>query len=466
MKFTNFFIAFCMAPLIIVTSTMAQTSITVDEARAIAREAYTYGYPMVEAYSTLYKQAVDTSNSDFKAAINQIGHSRGVASPQDNWVVTPNSDTPYSFLWADLRAEPVVITMPKIEKQRYYSGQMIDLYTYNFAYLGTRAFGNDGGNYLIVGPGWKGNKPDGIQTVIRSETELLYVLFRTQLFNAGDLENVNRIQDGMKVQPLSQFMGKPAPKVAPAITWLKPVEGMTKTPVIFSYLNFMLQFTPTRASEKKLMVRFGKLGIGAGKPFDFAKMSPELQKAIKDGIADVWQKDFSAAMKRVKAGELGSADFFGTREYMKNNYLYRFMGAKLGLYGNSAAEAMYPTYYVDAQNEMLDAAKHAYELRFAKEQFPPADAFWSLTMYDGKSQLLVANPLNRYLLNSTMLDSFKYGDDGSLTIYVGKASPSTEKQSNWLPAPDGPFYGILRIYMPKPEVLNGTWKAPAMKRKQ
>jgi hypothetical protein len=169
-------------------------------------------------------------------------------------------------------------------------------------------------------------------------------------------------------------------------------------------------------------------------------------------------------MKRANAGEVTSGDIFGTREFLKNNYLYRFAGAKLGLYGLSREEALYPPYFVDAQGEKLDGTKHAYLLRFEKGQLPPAGAFWSFTMYDGPTQFLVANPLNRYLLNSTMLDSFHYGADGSLTFYVQKDSPGTNLELNWLPAPDGPFYLIMRIYLPKPEVLNGTWKQPLLQR--
>src|SRR5262249_7685392 len=208
--------------------------------------------------------------------------------------VTPNSDTPYAYLWAGLRAEPVVITMPKVESGRFYSAQLIDLYTHNFAYLGTRSFGNDGGDFLITGPRWKGEAPPGIKAVIPCETELFYALFRTQLFNPDDLANVKRIQSGYKVQTLSQFLGKPGPAPAPAIDWPKPEKNMTETPAMFSYLNFLLQFAPTHPSEKELMARFAKIGIGAGQPFDTGKLSADMKKAIEDGIADVWQQDFAA----------------------------------------------------------------------------------------------------------------------------------------------------------------------------
>ncbi len=443
---------------------MKTTTVTPEEARAIAREAYIYGYPLVETYKTLHKQAIDQTSPDYKAPLNQLGHARTVATPEDKFVVTPNSDTPYSFAWLDLRVEPMVITMPKIAPDRYYSVQLIDLYTHNFGYLGTRAFGNEGGDFLITGPGWRGEKPAGIRAVIPCETQIMFALFRTQLFNPGDLQNVHQIQDAYQVRSLSVYLGNPAPHAAPAVDWPPLADGMSESIQVFRYLNFLLQFCPTHTSEKEMMERFAKLGIGAGKPFDDKGLAPEIRKAIEAGITAVWQEDFEAFMKRANAGDVTSGDLFGTREYLKNNYLYRFAGAKLGLYGLSREEALYPPYFVDAQGEKLDGTKHAYLLHFEKGQLPPAGAFWSFTMYDGATQFLVANPLNRYLLNSTMLDSFQYSSDGSLTFYVQKDSPGVDQEANWLPAPDGPFYCIMRLYMPKPEVLNGTWKQPLLQR--
>jgi hypothetical protein len=432
-----------------------------EEIRAIAKQAYIYGFPVVTNFQTLYKQAVDTTNPDYRAPFNTIASSANVATPDDKFVVTPNSDTPYSFLWMDLRAEPVIVIMPKIEKNRYYTGQMIDLYTFNFAYLGTRSYGNDGGTFMIAGPGWKGDTPKGVKAVAQSETEFAYLLFRTQLFNPADLGNVKKIQAGYKAQTLSQYLKQPGPPAASAVNWPKPSPDALTSTALFNYLNFMLQFCPTNPSEKDLMDRFAKLNIGAGKTFDFAKLSPESQKAVTDGIADAGI-DMDALMKRVNADEVASSDFFGTREFLKGNYLYRYAGAKLGLYGNSGEEAIYLAYFVDGNHQPLDASQKGYTLLFPKGQLPPAKAFWSITMYDGKTQFLVANRLKRYLLNSTMLKSFKYGGDGSLMIYVQKNSPGAAKESNWLPAPDGPFYAILRVYMLAPEVANGTWKKPPM----
>ena len=430
-------------------------------ARAIAKEAYIYAFPLAANYQTLYKQAIDTTSHDYRAPFNTLTNASSVATPEDKFVVTPNSDTPYSYLWMDLRAEPMVVTMASIEKERYYTGQLIDLYTFNFAYLGTRSFGNDGGNFLIAGPGWNGATPAGIKAVLRAQTQFAYLLIRTQLFNAADIVNVRTIQGGYGVQSLSAFLHQPAPPSAPAVNWPKPSADMLTTASIFPYLNFLLQFCPTDPSETDLMARFAELNLGAGKSFELASFAPPVQQAIADGIADS-KADVEVMMRKINTDQVQSSDLFGTREFLKNNYLYRFIGAKLGLYGNSGADAAYFGYFVDAAHRPLDASKSNYELHFAKGAIPEYHAFWSLTMYDGKTQLLVANPIQRYLLNSTTLESYKYGADGSLTFYVQKNSPGKDKEPNWLPAPDGPFYCIYRVYMPGEAVLNGTWKKPPM----
>ncbi|MBL9128762.1 MAG: DUF1254 domain-containing protein [Verrucomicrobiales bacterium] len=437
---------------------------TAEALRALAREAYTYAFPMVEGYKTFHKQALDPKGSDYKAPLNRIGHSRTVATPADRFVVTPNSDTPYSYAWLDLRSEPVVLTMPKIEANRYYSAQLVDLYTHNFAYLGTRTHGNEGGDFLVVGPSWKGEKPAGIRAVLACETEILYVIFRTQLFDSKDLERVHRIQDGYTVRPLSAFLGRPPAPAAPAITWPPLADRMSESAEIFEYLNFLLRFCPTVAAERDLMQRFATLNVGADRAFRATTLTSDTRKAIEAGIETVWKQDFATLMGRINAGAVGSGDLFGTRDFLNGNYLYRFAGAKLGLYGNSREEAVYPTYFVDSEKQKLDASKHRYTLRFEKGKLPPANAFWSLTMYDGTTQFLVSNPIQRYLLNSTMLDTFRFGPDGSLTLYLQKDAPGPDHAPNWLPAPDGPFYAILRVYMPKAEILDGSWKQPALRR--
>jgi hypothetical protein len=446
--------------------THQRADITPEEARAIAREAYIYGFPMVDNYRIQYAYFVDKQGPEYKLPWNQLLNIPRVYTPEDKAIQTPNSDTPYSMVGLDLRGEPMVLTVPVIEKERYFSIQFIDAYTQNFDYIGSRATGNDGGNFLIAGPNWKGETPKGVKKVIRSETEFVFAIYRTQLFNPGDLANVKKVQAGYKAQSLSAFLGQPAPKAVPDIDFikpLKPAEQKTSTE-FFNILNFILKFTPTVPQETALMERFAKIGFGAGKTFDASKLSPEVKQAIEQGIADAWKEYNEFKSTQVDSGKVTSGDMFGTREYLKNNYLYRMSAAILGIYGNSKAEAMYPVYTVDAAGEKLDAAKNGYTLRFAPSQLPPVNAFWSLTMYDVPTSLLVTNPLNRYLLNAPMLTQFKRDADGGLTLYIQNKSPGKDKEANWLPAPKGTFWMAMRLYWPKEEALDGTWTAPPLKR--
>jgi hypothetical protein len=430
------------------------------EIRAIAREATVYGFPMVDNSRIQYAYFVDRTDPEFKAPWNRLFNIPRVFTPEDKAIQTPNSDTPYSWIGLDLRAEPIVFTVPPIQKDRYWSLQLIDLYTHNFNYLGTRTTGNGGGSYMIAGPGWKGATPPGIVKVIRSETSIASAQFRTQLFDSADLENVKRIQQQYVVKPLSAFLGRPAPPPAPTIRFprpLTPAEQKTSLE-FFSRLNSALRFAPVHPSERALRARFARAGIAPGKPFDAARLSPDVRRAMEAGMADAWA-DFAGALERVNAGTLVSGDLFGTREYLKNDYLYRMTAAALGIYGNSKEEAMYPAYYVDAAGRKL-VGDRRYVLRFPPGALPPVDAFWSLTMYEQPASLLVANPIDRDLVNSTMLPSFVRDADGGVTLRIQNESPGKALEPNWLPAPKGPFSVIMRLYLPKAEALQGTWVPP------
>jgi hypothetical protein len=443
------------------TSVHAQ-DLTPAEARAIAKEAYIYGFPVVDDYRIQYAYFVDSKNPEYKGPFNQIVNIPRVYTPADTAVQTPNSDTPYSWLGMDLRAEPIVLTVPQIEKDRYFSVQLIDAYTFNFDYIGSRTTGNDGGSFLIAGPGWTGETPKGVKKVFRSETEFALAVYRTQLFSPADLDNVKKVQAGYKAEPLSAFLGQPAPTPAPTIDFIKPLTpAEEKTSLeFFNILNFVLQFCPTVPSETELMARLAKIGVGGGKAFDASTLSPEMRTAIEQGIADAWV-DFAGLQKRIDAGEVTSGDLFGTRDYLKNNYLYRMAGAVLGIGGNSKQEAMYPVYAVDQAGQKLDGTNN-YSVHFAPDELPPVNAFWSLTMYELPSSLLVANPINRYLINSPMLPQLVKDADGGLTLYVQNETPGKDKEPNWLPAPKGPFMSVLRLYWPKTAALDGTWKQPPM----
>ena len=456
-------IALAIGVLAMTAATATAEQVTPAEARAIAKEATIFGFPLVDSYRVQYSYFVDRGGDQFKAPWNTIFNTARVYTPADTAIQTPNSDTPYSFVGADLRAEPLVLSVPAIDKDRYYSLQFIDMYTFNFAYVGSRATGNDAGNFLLAGPNWHGETPPGVKQVIRSETEFAFVLYRTQLFSPDDIDNVKKIQAGYKVQPLSQFLGKAAPLPAPAVDFVKPLspEAEKTSPEFFTILNFVLGFCPPNPAETAMRARFAKLGIGPHGTFDAKALSPEMLKAVQDGMADAWAQFKTYKETELDTGKRTSADAFGTREFLNGDYLGRFSGAVLGIYGNSKDEAIYPLYFVDSDKKPLSGTNR-YELRFAPGDLPPVNAFWSLTLYELPSSLLSANPLNRYLINSEMLPGLKRDDDGGITLAVQHADPGAGEEANWLPAPSGPFFVVMRLYWPKADALDGKWMAPPL----
>jgi hypothetical protein len=445
-----------------VSSAQAEFNASLDEARQIATEAYLYGYPVVETYKVLFTQAVDRGSPGFKAPFNQIASSARVFTPKDTGVTTPNPDTADSYLWMDLRSEPLVLTLPAIAPDRYYAVQLIDLYSQNFAYLGTRSTGNQGGRYMIAGPDWQGPVPDGIDKVIHSQSQIVHARYSTQLFNADDLENVRAIQQGYEVQPLSSFLEQSPPPVLPAVAWIRPEGNVSDSPALFRYLNFMMAFAPPLDSESELLQRFRKIGIDTDKPFEEISLDNAQRRALQAGIEDGEAAFAELRNIDIVTHQVSSADLYGSPDRLSGNYLYRYAGARLGLFGNSVEEASQMDYVTDASGQPLDAAKHNYTLHFAKGQLPPARAFWSLTLYDGASQQLVDNALDRYQINSRMLDQLKRDPDGGLTLHLQHNAPGNDLQSNWLPAPEGRFYGVLRLYMPGPQVASGQWKQPPL----
>ncbi|MCA2408848.1 DUF1254 domain-containing protein [Rhizobium leguminosarum] len=440
------------------------------EAKDIAEEGFIYGLPLVMNYAVMNEFAVDRNSGQFKAPFNEINNMHQVASPADTAIITPNSDTPYSILWLDLRAEPMVISVPTVEKDRYYSVQLIDGNTYNFGYIGSRATGSDPGSYLVVGPDWKGEKPDGIKQVFTSSTPFVFANFRTQLINAEDMANVEKVQAGYKAQPLSAFLKQPALPAAPTIEFLPATTaGIKKN--FFEYLDVALQFVPETSRDKDIRAKLARIGIGPDKTFEFKDLplehKAELLVGMKQGD-DKIDKWLASGNKPINGWNVSS--LLGDEAFFNGDWLMRSGAAKAGLYGNDAVEAMYPFTRTDASGKPLDGSKHKYTITFPPGQLPPVHSFWSVTMYDGKSQFLVKNPINRYLINSPMLPGMKKNADGSLTLYVQKDSPGADREANWLPAPDGTIYLVMRLYWPKteaPSILpagKGTWQPPGVKR--
>jgi hypothetical protein len=436
--------------------------VTADQARAIAKEAYIYGFPMVDSYRIQYSYFVNPQSPEYKGAWNEVHSVARVFTPEDTAVQTPNSDTPYSMLGADLRTEPLVLFVPPIS-DRYYSLQFIDGYTYNFAYVGSRTTGDEGGAYLLAGPGWTGPKPEGIRDVISADTDFALVAYRTQLFGPDDLENVKKIQAGYKAEPLSTFLKKTTAAEAPSIEWPTPLspDDQKTSLKFFDLLDVQLKYAPTLPEEKDIRARFASIGLTGDGTFNSEKLSPELQKAFKDGMADAWAEFTTFKKDKIDSGEVKSGDLFGTRAQLGDNYLYRMAGAVIGIYANSKEEAMYPVLSTDADGKPL-SGENKYTLTFPADGLSPANAFWSVTMYKLPESLLVDNPINRYVINSPMLPDLTKNPDGSITLYVQNSPPASDKQPNWLPAPPGPFVVFMRVYWPKPEALDGSWQPPAL----
>jgi len=446
----------------------AKNALGLAETRAIAEEGFIYGLPLVMNYAANYELWIDQTSSQYKCPMNQLFSEHRTFTYKDTAVVTPNSDTPYSFVCLDLRAEPYVLSVPAVERRRYYSLQLTDWNTFNFGYVGSRATGCDAGDYLVAGPEWKGETPLGIKKAFRATTQFTLVIYRTQLFGPDDMPNVIKVQEGYKVQPLSAYLHRPAPPVAPRIEFPKVDKESAKLN-FYEYLDLALQFAPAGPEEQAIRAKLARIGIGPGKTFNFKDLSLEHKAEIALGMRAGEKKvDEKVATigKVINGWHVGSA--FGNRDYYHGNWLLRAAAAKAGIYGNDAVEAVYPMTRNDGRGQPLDGSKHKYTLTFAAGQHPPVEAFWSVTMYDGKTQLLVENPINRYLINSPMLPAMKKNSDGSLTIYIQKDSPGPDKESNWLPAPNGPIYLVMRLYWPKtepPSVLppgEGTWNPPAI----
>jgi hypothetical protein len=338
--------------------------------------------------------------------------------------------------------------------------QWFDLYTHNFAYTGVRATGRGAGTYLFAGPRWQGTVPKGITKVFRAETDFVGTLTRTQLNSPDDIPALQALQAKYQLIPLSRFEGTKPPRPAPPVNW--PAWDAAKAEGIgfIGYLNALLPFMPTVPSERSMMARFARIGIGPGRPFDPNQLNPATRSAIEAGVSA------AAANLRSKAlAQKSSKGFFGTRDELGPDYLtYRSMGAMLGIYGNSSAEAFYASQQTGPDGKVLDG-RRKWVLRFPAGQLPPVSEFWSITMYNLPQRLLVANPIDRYSIGDRT-KGLKLGADGSLEIYLQHENPGPDKVSNWLPAPAGPFFFVGRLYGPSTAALSGQWQLPALQERR
>ncbi len=432
-----------------------QADLTAADARQIAKESYIAMFPLVFNYGTMYNQAIDAKAKEFVGGFGTFRH-YGLASPDNKDIPTPNNNTPYSWAWVDLRSEPWVLTMPPADGNRYYTSQWDDMWGYVVASPGSIVDGQKGGNYLLCTTDYDGKLPEGIKSAIKGESQFMGTLTRTGVNGEADVPKMVAIQKGYKLQPLSKYLGKESPTAATAIEWPVWDESKLQTTDFFSYANFMLGYTLPNAKDKPMLNNAAKLGIEAGKEWDISKMDANILKAIEEGIKD----GYDAIQKQVAQTKNG-IKLFNTSEKMGTDYINRAAGLVIGQFGNYATQAMYPAYQIDSEGNPLDASKNNYTIAFPAGQIPESNYFWSFTMYDLPGRFLVKNVLNRYSIGS-QTKAMKKEADGSLIIYFQSDSPGKDKEGNWLPTPDAPFFSVLRIYGPGQDVIDGTWQAPKM----
>jgi hypothetical protein len=429
--------------------------------RAEAREAYVYGVPMLARYRQLHALSIDTDGQPYRAPFNRLSHC--VADRPDN-TDTHDLDAGLSSTSAtlDLRAEPVVISVPPMEAERYFVLQLVDLYGYHFAHIGSRSTGNMGGHYLIAGPDWRGRVPDGITQVMRAETQLVSLSGGIQLLDRQDRGRVEQLQARYRLQPLSAFLGRPAPRPPAAVAWPAPLaaEALRGSPAFFNQLAFLLQFAPIHPSERALRARLAGIGIQPGQALRLRTLPPDTLAALREGMADGQRE-----IDQRRAALAGRTDtLYGSRELLKGDLVAHATGSQADAGATTRDEALHPLYDTDADGALLDGSRHRYTLRFARDRPPPVNAFWSLSLYALPDQQRGATATDRRRIDSRMLPRLRRDADGGLTLYLQRDPPPAAQRHNWLPTPDGPFVARMRYYWPKPELLDGEWISPQIER--
>ncbi|HEY5805293.1 MAG TPA: DUF1254 domain-containing protein [Lysobacter sp.] len=432
----------------------------------LVADAYLFGYPLVLTDVT---RAVSSNVADAtgpqRAPINQFNHKRAFPDYTFTDVVSPNADTLYSVAWLDLSKEPMVLSVPDMGK-RFYMMEMMGAWTDVFASPGSRTTGIGKGDFAVVGPGWKGTLPEGLKP-IQSPTNLVWLIGRTQTNGKSDYKAVHAIQDKYRLVPLSSW-GKPytAPTGLPVAA---DVDMKTPPPeqvasmdaaAFFGRLNRLMQDNPPAAADAPALERFAKLGIAPGKPFDAAALDPAVAAALDEGMKAGREKLLAAAKVPIGRDVNGWTIMPASVANFGTDYNLRAVVALIGLGANLQTDAIYPHAVADSDGQPLSGANR-YTMRFEKGQLPPVKAFWSITVYNEK-QAFIQNPINRYAIGDR--DKLKFDADGSLTLYIQKDSPGKDKESNWLPVPEGSFNLFMRLYWPEQAIVDGTWKIPPVER--
>jgi|JI10StandDraft_1071094.scaffolds.fasta_scaffold34524_5 hypothetical protein len=438
-----------------------------EDARATAKEAYIAGYPLVTYYTAMYAQNIDTSAPTYKGPINTILSEAVLPTPGMAGANRPNGDVIVSTLQADLRSEPLILCFPDVPSERYFSMQVVDMNMYNVGSVDNRKSSGAAGCVMLMGPSFLGLVPTGVKQLLRSSTDFARVIYRTQVFGPADLDVAARMQSGFTLQPLSIFRPTSAtPPPQPDIVWRKASAASFDSDFAQT-LNFLMPMTTLADAEAT--ERFARIGIGQARKKTFEELPAETRDAVLAGFADGKAAIAARAKtleKRVNGWRVDSPT--GDQSSFKGDHLLRAAAVSQTPFGPSAVDAMFLPVDTDSRGAPLDGAAKRYTITFPSGLQPPVNAFWSLSMYDGRTGGLVANSIERFRVDTLSAQRMVPGPDGSITIYLSPTSPGPGLEANWLPAPNGPFSLVLRMYMPKakaPSILpagSGSWSPPAV----
>jgi hypothetical protein len=427
----------------------------------VSKKAYIYTLPLYVMYHTRWR-AIFKPENPYRGYVNEFRHARSLATPASRTVTSPNNDTLYSSAWLDLKSDPVVIHVPDMAG-RYYSLQFLDFYTNNFAYIGRRTTGTREGDYVVIGPRYKGETPNGLP-VIKSPTNAVWLISRILIDGPVDLLKVFELQNQLNITPLSSWMhrGSGSSTAEPTEPYLgpKPNDPFHH----FTVVNRALTENPPPGSEKFFMQEFKKIGIGPGLKFNLKRFSDTERREILLGIEEA-KKELKAFHLQRPRSTTGWLVPYPDHGRYGTNYALRAVSSVLSLGALTREEAMYFGTSIDEDKKPLHG-RNRYYIHFEKDGLPPVNAFWSLTMYRIEKDMkcfLIWNPIDRYSIGDRT-KGLQYNEDGSLDIYIQHTSPGPDKESNWLPAPKDKFNLSLRAYQPRRELLEGSYEIPPIRR--
>jgi hypothetical protein len=426
----------------------------------IGVQAYIYAYPMLLMEMTRRVSTNVEAPSGSFAPMNQFAHLRAFPDPTFKEVVRPNADTLYSIVWFDVSREPMILSVPKTD--RYYMMQILDFWTEVFAVPGSRTTGGEAAHFAIHGPNWEGNLPDGVES-IRSPTSIGWIIGRTQTNGISDYSFVHRIQDGFKLTPLSKWDTSYKP---PEKQRINPEWDMKTPPPIqvanmdaeayFELFATLLKDNPPHEIDWNIVAQLKQIGLTPGEEFQYSKLPQATQEALDKAVIDA-QKIVATR----SAGE--SVDGWDIARSMMGSYgaayTQRAYIALIGIGANVPEDAIYPMSIADKDGKPYHG-RNRYTIHFDKDELPPVNGFWSITMYDSEGYM-VENSIKRYAIGDR--DALTFNKDGSLDIFIQHESPGKDREANWLPAPSDDFNLVLRLYWPKMQILMGEWNPPPLK---